>query len=78
MRGLPDDQENLAIVRAIVSLAKNLGFTVTAEGIETLAQARLLHEMACETQQGYYFSKPIAAGELPPLLARQWFLENAA
>ncbi|MBM4131045.1 EAL domain-containing protein [bacterium] len=78
VRGLPADQENLAIVRAIVSLAKNLGFTVTAEGIETQEQAGLLREMACDTLQGYYISKPIAAGELPPLLARRWFSENAA
>jgi diguanylate cyclase (GGDEF)-like protein len=55
VRGLPADRENLAIVQAIVSLAKNLGFSVTAEGIETLEQARILQGMACEMLQGYYF-----------------------
>ena len=39
VQGLPHDQDNHAIVRAIVSLAKNLGFGVTAEGVETLDQA---------------------------------------
>lgn len=70
--GLPADQGSLSIVRAIVSLAKNLGFTITAEGIETLEQARILHAFNCDTLQGYYISKPVAAGEIPALLGRQW------
>jgi predicted signal transduction protein with EAL and GGDEF domain len=78
VRGLPADRESLAIVRAIVSLAKNLGFTVTAEGIETLEQASILHGLACETLQGYYISKPVPAEAIPALLARQWQVEQAA
>ena len=76
VRGLPADKESLAIVRAIVSLAKNLGFTVTAEGVETLEQARLLHDLSCETLQGYYFSKPVRAAEIADLLDRRWTLEE--
>ena len=72
VRGLPDHQENLAIVRTIVGLAKNLGFTVTAEGIETREQAMLLHGMACEMLQGYYFSRPVAPAEIDALLAQDW------
>ncbi len=73
--GLPDDQDSLAIVRAIVSLAKNLGFTVTAEGVETLEQARILKELNCEILQGYYFSRPIPAGDIPATLSKSWPLE---
>jgi predicted signal transduction protein with EAL and GGDEF domain len=40
--GLPDDADNLAIVRAILALARHLGFRITAEGVETAAQAALL------------------------------------
>ncbi len=69
---LPDDTDSLAIVKAIVSLAKNLGFTVTAEGVETLDQASILKGLDCETLQGYYFSKPIPGNDIVAILGRQW------
>ncbi len=75
VRNLPHDKESLAIVRAIVSLAKAIGLTVTAEGIEDLAQARVLQSFACEMLQGYYISKPITAQALMPLLNRHWQLD---
>ena len=59
-----DDKDSLSIVRAIISLSKNLGFTLTAEGIETLEQAQALKYLGCETLQGYYFSKPIKGEEI--------------
>lgn len=64
VQGLPDDQENAAIIRTIVSLAKNLGFKVTAEGIETAPQMRAIRELSCDMGQGYYFSRPIPIDEL--------------
>ena len=76
VRGLPADKESLAIVRAIVSLAKNLGFTVTAEGVETIEQARILQGLSCETLQGYYFSKPVRAADIADLLDRRWTLDE--
>ncbi len=72
IRGLLDDKDNLAIVRAIISLSKNLGFTITAEGIETLNQAQVLKFFGCETLQGYYFSKPIDTREIISLCEKQW------
>jgi EAL domain-containing protein (putative c-di-GMP-specific phosphodiesterase class I) len=76
VRGLPADREGLAIVRAIVSMAKNLGFTVTAEGIETLEQAHILDDLNCELLQGYYIGRPISAEAITPLLAQRWTLEE--
>lgn len=76
VRGLPADMESLAIIRTIISLAKNLGFTVTAEGIETLDQARILRGMDCEILQGYYISKPVLASEIPALLERHWTVDE--
>jgi EAL domain-containing protein (putative c-di-GMP-specific phosphodiesterase class I) len=76
VRGLPDDRESLAIVRAIVSLAKNLGFTVTAEGVETADHARVLGALDCETLQGYFIDKPMPAEHLPAALTRQWRRED--
>lgn len=76
VRGLPADKESLAIVRTIISLAKNLELTVTAEGIETLDQARIFRGLGCEILQGYYISKPVLAGEIPSLLARHWTVDE--
>ncbi len=70
--GLPENTEDHAIVRAILSMAKSLGFSVTAEGVETLEQSRVLTDMACDTLQGYYFSKPVPAADISALLGRKW------
>jgi diguanylate cyclase (GGDEF)-like protein/PAS domain S-box-containing protein len=72
IEGLPDDGEDLAIVRAILSMARSMGFSVTAEGVETGEQAQMLKDMACDLLQGYYFSRPVPAVEISALLARQW------
>ena len=76
VRDLPGERGNLAIVRVIIALAKNLGFGVIAEGVETLTQARLLQEMACEVLQGYYFSRPVSFAEITALLHQQWNLAD--
>jgi diguanylate cyclase (GGDEF)-like protein/PAS domain S-box-containing protein len=72
VNGMTDDHDSMAIVRAIVSLAKNLGYTVTAEGVETIEQVQLLQSLACESLQGYYFSKPVIASAVPALLGRTY------
>ena len=51
--------ENLEIVRTIMTLANNLGMDVVAEGVETEKQLAQLKEMRCEYGQGYLFSKPL-------------------
>ena len=68
VHGMPDDKESMAIIRTIVSLAKNLGFSVTAEGIETAGQMQAIRELCCDKAQGHYLSKPIPFGELLALL----------
>ena len=59
---------NAHIVRSIVSLAHTLGVTVTAEGIETAAQAEALRELGCDTAQGTYFGAPGPPDEVQKLL----------
>jgi diguanylate cyclase (GGDEF)-like protein/PAS domain S-box-containing protein len=61
------------IVRSIVSLAHNLGLTVTAEGVETAEQADALREIGCDTAQGTYFGPPG-----PPDAIEQLFAEHLA
>ena len=74
--GLLDGGDNAAIVRAVLAMAHSLGMRVTAEGVETLAQALALKAMACDSLQGIYFSRPVAAECLPGLLRQGWVLDG--
>jgi EAL domain-containing protein (putative c-di-GMP-specific phosphodiesterase class I) len=51
--------ENFEIVRAIVTLAKNLDMDIVAEGVETEEQRTRLRALGCEHAQGYLFSRPV-------------------
>ena len=75
--GLPADAENLAIVRAILAMASSLGLSVTAEGVETLAQARCLRDLNCDFLQGFFFSQGISGTEIPALLDKRWSLNDS-
>lgn len=55
---LNKDQQSMAIVRTIVSLAHELGMRVIAEGIETEEQAKLVMAAGCSRGQGYFFGRP--------------------
>ena len=65
VRDLPHDAEAASIVTAIVQLARNLGIRPLAEGIETLAQRRFLVEQGCTLGQGFHFSRPVPADQIP-------------
>ena len=63
-----DSGENSEIVRAILTLAANLGMDVTAEGVETKGQLAQLKAMRCPYGQGYLFSKPMTAAAAGALI----------
>lgn len=51
------------ILNSVISMAKNLGMSVIAEGVETAEQRDFLAEMGCDIFQGYYFSRPVPVEE---------------
>ena len=60
-----EDDRSVAIVESTVALAEALGLDLIAEGVETAAARDKLLELGCHFAQGYYFSKPVPADEVP-------------
>ena len=71
---LLEDGENREIVRTIVTLGKNLGMDVVAEGVEEAQQLSDLRDLRCQHGQGYYFARPLPADEAIRVLSEkpQW------
>jgi diguanylate cyclase (GGDEF)-like protein/PAS domain S-box-containing protein len=67
--GLGRDEQDTAIVRSVVTLAKTLSLSVTAEGIETPVQEAHLRSLGCEFGQGYLFARPQPPELIGALLA---------
>jgi len=58
VRGLPEKPQESAIVRAIIAMARSMGLTVTAEGVENQEQTRFLVRYGCTLAQGHLFGRP--------------------
>jgi diguanylate cyclase (GGDEF)-like protein/PAS domain S-box-containing protein len=69
VEGVGRDDHDTAIVRSILELARTLGLTVTAEGIETPTQQSCLERLGCDRGQGYLFAKPLPPEAMAELLA---------
>ncbi len=63
VKGIPDDKENTAIVKAMIQLAQALDLNLVAEGIETEQQKTFLYGNGCTYGQGYLWSEPLCAKE---------------
>lgn len=70
IRDLSTSQSSVAIVRAVCGLARGFGASTTAEGVETDDQLTQIQAEGCTEVQGYFFSKPLPASDIPALLAR--------
>ena len=62
--GLPGDNDDVAIVRAVIALGQSMGLQVHAEGIEQVEQAQFLLDLDCNLGQGYWFGRPMPAKDL--------------
>lgn len=59
------DSDNTAITNAIINLGHSLNMKVIAEGVDTYEKAQYLNKQGCDILQGYYFSKPVDAADMP-------------
>lgn len=59
IRGIGTDEDDVAIIQAIIAMAKSLNLLSVAEGVETHAQLAFLARQRCDLVQGYYFSTPV-------------------
>jgi EAL domain-containing protein (putative c-di-GMP-specific phosphodiesterase class I) len=66
------DERDANLARAIVSLGDALSLPVTAEGVETLGQAKLMQRAGCARLQGWLFGKPMPASEMGSWLLAQY------
>ena len=76
--GLPHEENDCAIARAIVTMAQQLRQEIVAEGVETMEQMRFLRELGCDQLQGFLFSKALTAEDYASLVrnGRRLALEN--
>ncbi|SEG36924.1 PAS domain S-box-containing protein/diguanylate cyclase (GGDEF) domain-containing protein [Bryocella elongata] len=64
----PDEPSSEQLIRTIVSMGETLGMKVLAEGVETEPHRSTLQRLGCKLGQGFYFSRPIEAGQMKTLL----------
>lgn len=67
--GMTDNADDAAITRTVITLGRNLGLKVLAEGVERAEQVAFLQAAGCHQAQGYYYSKPVTADAFLPLAA---------
>ena len=68
VREITTREEDQKLVTAILAMARGLGMPVIAEGVETIEQLEWLKRAGCDMVQGYYYSRPVPADEIEPLL----------
>ena len=67
--GIGREPSDAAIVRTIIEMARSLGSTVIAEGVETQAQVGFLRRFGCHQAQGFFFARPMAIEDFIQLIA---------
>ena len=70
VREITTDEDDAAIVGAIIAMARSLSLQVIAEGVETSEQLNFLGKLHCDEYQGYLFSKPVPANQFAAILEK--------
>ena len=70
VRDVPGDPDDVAIVAAIIDLARNMGITSIAEGVDRVEQLQFLKARGCKEMQGYLMSTPLPASKMATWLSR--------
>jgi diguanylate cyclase (GGDEF)-like protein len=70
LRDVSRDDDDRAIVTAIMAMARSLGLTVTAEGVERAEQVAFLRELGCDQAQGYLYARPGPGEDVERLLRK--------
>ncbi|WOV84070.1 EAL domain-containing protein [Sporosarcina jeotgali] len=70
VRDIETSENSRAIIKAIVTMADIAGMNVIAEGIENAEQAEIVKRLGCREGQGYYYSRPIPATDIPELIEK--------
>ncbi|MBI5936480.1 MAG: EAL domain-containing protein [Betaproteobacteria bacterium] len=66
-----------AITQAILALSESLGLETVIEGVESMAQLNILHDIGCDIVQGFLFSEPVPGEAMSALFERDWAAEIA-
>jgi diguanylate cyclase (GGDEF)-like protein len=70
VKSMEGRRDYAAVIQGIITMVRNLGMTLVAEGIETMDQVAMLQTMDCDKAQGFLFSKPLAADEAEVYIQR--------
>lgn len=76
VRDIPEDEDDVAITKAIIALGKSLNFKLIAEGVETQKQKDFMIDNGCDYMQGYFYSKPLPAEDVTQLLEQEKLKEK--
>jgi diguanylate cyclase (GGDEF)-like protein len=77
VHSITTEAKDATIVRTIISLGRELGFTVLAEGVETEAQFEMLSDLGCQQVQGYLTARPAPSAQARAMLQRHWGQRSA-
>jgi len=73
IQNIRNDADDHEIVASTIALGHKLGLSIIAEGVETREQLIHLKTAGCDDIQGYYFQRPVAAGDIEPILIKGVF-----
>ncbi len=74
IQGLDISEKDQAITKAIIILAKSMGMSVIAEGVETRSQYDFLTQKLCDETQGFFFYRPLPVSEMEEVLKQQYII----